>query len=379
MSENNYGQDLAFLRERTEVVELSAAAGASVAVVPGFQGRVMTSAPTGPDGPSFGWINAKFIAAGREDPAFNNYGGEDRFWLGPEAGQFGLWFTAGEPFDTHHWKTPPGFGAGAFAVTDCTAESVRMGAEFRVANYSGTQFDCAVSRTINALSAVRVGELLGKALGDEVSLVAFESVNVLTNTGEAPWTRASGLLSIWILGMLKPLARGRVIVPFRPGDEGELGPRATTDYFGPIPPERCRVGDDHLLFVCDGAMRNKLGVSPQRARNILGSYDPDASVLTLVQFTLPDRAAELAYVNSLWEIQDAPYAGDAVNSYNDGEPEPGAGQMGPFYEVETSSPAAELAPGESITHIHRTCHLTGPFDALNPLSRALLGVDLSEC
>ena len=111
---------------------------------------------------------------------------------------------------------------------------------------------------------------------------------------------------------------------------------------------------------------------------MLGSYDPDGQVLTIVQFTLPAAAQDLPYVNSLWEIQDRPFAGDAVNSYNDGEPEPGAGQFGPFYEIETSSPAAELAPGESITHTHRTFHFAGDLDALSPLAQQVLGVDLAS-
>ena len=51
-----------------------------------------------------------------------------------------------------------------------------------------------------------------------------------------------------------------------------------------------------------------------------------------------------------------PYSGDALNSYNDGPLEDGS-QMGPFYELETSSPAAALKPGESITHSQITIHL----------------------
>ena len=32
--------------------------------------------------------------------------GEDRFWLGPEGGQFALFFKKGDPFDLDHWQTP---------------------------------------------------------------------------------------------------------------------------------------------------------------------------------------------------------------------------------------------------------------------------------
>ena len=378
MAENNYAADLAFLKDHTKIVELAGPGGAAVAVAPEYQGRIMTSTLAGGDGASFGWLNAEFIAAAGDDPAFNNYGGEDRFWLGPEAGQYGLWFAPGEPFDTAHWKTPAGFDSGGFQATSRTPTSVVMARSFEVTNTSGTTFSCAVERTASVLDAAAAADLLGTAVPDGVATVGFESANTLTNASDADWTRDGGLLSIWTLGQFKPLARGKVIVPLVAGSEGELGPRATTDYFGEVGPDRCAVGDDCVLFTCDGEYRSKIGISPARAKSVIGSYDPDAGVLTIVQFNLPDNAADLPYVNSLWEIQDKPFAGDTINSYNDGEDEPGAGQLGPFYEIETSSPAAELGPGQGLTHIHRTFHFAGELDALNVLATSVLGVDLKK-
>ncbi len=377
MSEGTYAEDLTLLRRRAEPLELTAGPDARVAVVPAYQGRVMTSTLAGGDGASFGWLHAEFIAAGREDPVFNNYGGEDRFWLGPEAGQFGLWFRKDEPFDLEHWKTPEGLNSGGFDVTDRSEQSVAMASSFSVSNHSGTVFDCAVERTIRLLDAGGAAELL-RADTAGVEMVGFESRNVLTNAGQTPWTRDGGLLSIWILGQFKPLPRGRVIVPLRAGSEADFGPKATTDYFGRIPPERCIVGDDHLLFACDGKFRSKIGVSPLRSRGLVGSYDGDGNVLTVVQFDQPLTAAELPYVNSMWEIQAQPFVGDAINSYNDGEAVRGAGQLGPFYEIETSSPAAVCQPGRSIRHIHRTFHFAGETDALNRIALKVLGTDLGE-
>ena len=377
MAENTYGQNLALLASRVEIIELAAGDLARVAVAPAYQGRVMTSALAGSEGASFGWLNAEFIASGGPDETFNNYGGEDRFWLGPEAGQFGLWFANGEPFDLDHWKTPAGFNDGAFDVVAGSAASIEMTRRFEVANYSGTGFTCGVNRKINLIDASRAGELLGQSV-DGLDMVAFESVNVLTNAGEAPWTRDTGLLSVWILGQYKPLPRGKVIVPFTPGSDAALGPAATTDYFGPLPAERCTVADDHVLFTCDGGYRSKIGVSPRRARDVVASYDADAGVLTIVQFNLPAGTEQLPYVNSLWQVQDEPFAGDVINSYNDGEAQPGAGQLGPFYEIETSSPAAQLSPSESVTHVHRTMHFAGDGGKLADLARAVLGVDIGR-
>lgn len=84
------------------------------------------------------------------------------------------------------------------------------------------------------------------------------------------------------------------------------------------------------------------------------------------------------YVNSMWEMQQHPYAGDVVNSYNDGPPEPGKKPLGPFYELETSSPAAALAPGASLTHVHRTSHSIAEPGDLENITRDNFGVSLEE-
>ena len=93
-------------------------------------------------------------------------------------------------------------------------------------------------------------------------------------------------------------------------------------------------------------------------------------------YTLPP--GELPYVNALWEHQREPYQGDVLNSYNDGPPAPGEKPLWPFYELESSSPALALAPGEAAEHRHRTMHFAGAPADLDPIARAALGVGLVE-
>ena len=69
----------------------SPTAGGRIAVSGKYQARVMTSAVE-PHGASLGFVNRSFIDAGKTGTAFDNYGGEDRFWLGPEGGQYALYF-----------------------------------------------------------------------------------------------------------------------------------------------------------------------------------------------------------------------------------------------------------------------------------------------
>ncbi len=373
--QGSFGDDLAFLEQHTDVVVLADAAGeAQVAVVPSMQGRVMTSTLAGPDGASLGWINRVLIASGDTLPHINPYGGEERFWMGPEGGQFSIFFKPGDPFDLAHWFTPAPIDTEPFDLASSAGDRARFTRSFHLENYSGTPFDVQVERTIRLLNRDEAAEVLGLTLDPAIRMVAFASDNTIRNAGEAAWTPETGLLSIWILGMFNSSATTTVVIPFTEGQEDALGPVVNDAYFGAVPAERLVVQQGVLFFKGDSQYRSKIGLTPGRAQSILGSYDAANAVLTLVQYTRPEGATR--YVNSMWEIQDAPYAGDVVNSYNDGPPSPGTEQLGAFYELETSSPAAELGPGERLSHVHRTFHFQGPEAALDPIARKTLGVSL---
>jgi YhcH/YjgK/YiaL family protein len=374
---SRFADDVAFLKAYTDVVVLSDAGGSGrVAVVPAWQGRIMTSSAGGDAGASFGWINRELVASRTIQPHINVFGGEDRFWLGPEGGQFSIFFAKGAKFELADWQTPAPIDTLPFRLVSSTRGSARFTSRFPLTNYSGARFDVAVEREVRVLEPAAAWAALGIAPSAGVALVAHESDNRITNAGTTPWTKATGLLSIWILGMFNPSPATTIVVPIRPGPDSSLGPNVTSDYFGAVPPDRLSVRDDVILFSGDGRYRSKIGIGPRRSKGVLGSYDADNKVLTIVQFTQPAGVTD--YVNSLWKIQDDPYAGYAANSYNDGPPAPGAKPLGPFYELESSSPAAALAPGASLAHVHRTIHLTGPEAALDAIARPVLGVALAD-
>ena len=373
-----FKDDLAFLKTRTKVVVLSGADGlGQVAVNPDLQGRVMTSTAAGPDGLSFGWINRELLASGVNNPHINAFGGEDRFWLGPEGGQFSIFFKKGDPFDLDHWWTPPAVNEGSFDMAEQASDRIHFRKTMRLVNYSGTEFDVAVDREVRVLGAAEVAAL-GIPVPAGVKMVAYASDNRITNAGAAAWTKDTGLLSVWILGMFNPSPATTIVVPFKSGAEADLGPAVNDAYFGKVPANRLVVKekDGVLFFSGDGKYRSKIGISPKRVMPFAGSYDAANGVLTLVHLTVPEGAAD--YVNSMWEIQEKPYGGDVVNSYNDGPSAPGAKPLGPFYELESSSPAAALAPGETLAHVHTTMHFQGPEKALDQIARRVLGVGLEE-
>jgi hypothetical protein len=375
--DGTFGSDLQFLNKHVDVVLLKDRSGqAQVAVVPGMQGRVMTSTAGGVEGLSFGWINREAIASGKLMPHINVYGGEERFWLGPEGGQFSIFFAKGVPFDFEHWQTPAPIDTDKFAVVKKSSDNVTFRHTFQLENYSGARFDVEVTREVRLLSADGVWKHLKVPPVVGAKLVAFETINQLKNVGNNAWTKDTGLLSIWILSMFNPSAGTTIVIPVKGGPESQLGPMVNADYFGKVPPERLVVKNDTVFFSGDGRYRSKIGVTPKRCKPILGSYDAINKVLTLAQFTYDEQKTE--YVNSMWKLQEQPFAGDVVNSYNDGPPAPGAKPLGPFYELESSSPAAALKPGETIEHVHRTIHILAPDAELDALSKATLGVGLQE-
>jgi hypothetical protein len=370
----SFAADMALLREHTDVVELASPDGeARVAVAPALQGRVLTSTLAGPSGASLGWVNHELIASGETLQHMNPYGGEDRFWIGPEGGQFSVFFAPGDPFDLEHWFTPAAIDTEPFELLGSDASSARFGKSLRLLNHSGTPFEVEVERTVRLLDRDASAKVLGVELGSELRLVAFASENAIRNAGEEAWTRETGLLSVWILGMFKASPTTTVVIPFEPGPEAERGPVVNTSYFGAIPEERLVIRDGLLFFKGDARYRSKIGIPPRRVRPVGGSFDAESRTLTLVHFDPPE--GDPGYVNSMWEIQDEPYGGDVVNSYNDGPSQAGS-QLGAFYELETSSPAAALAPGESLSHTHRTFHFQGPEAALDALARVALGAGL---
>jgi hypothetical protein len=371
----SFGFDQKFLTDRLPCVVLASVDGmAKVMVVPAWQGRVMTSTLAGSPGDSYGWINYDHIASGKIVPHMNAFGGEERFWLGPEGGQFSIYFKPGDPFDFDHWQTPPLIDTEPFILADSSHTKVTMVKKAHLTNYSGNVFDFDIQRQVSLLTKEEAEAVLGASLRGIEKMVAYSSTNKLTNTGANAWTKDSGMLSVWILGMYKPSTGVTITIPFRQGSAKELGPVVNDSYFGTVPGERLKIEDGVIFFSGDGKYRSKIGLNPRRSMGIAGSYDEESGVLTLVKYTQPEGVTD--YVNSMWEIQDKPFSGDVVNSYNDGPLADGS-QMGPFYEIESSSPAAALAPGESLTHIHTTLHLKGPVEVLDRICQQLLGVDIT--
>src|SRR2546421_175672 len=371
---STYAYDADFLKHhRNKLFELVDASGSSkVLLSADDQGRVMTSTAAGDSGISFGWLNYDLIAGENRKKQFNPVGGEERFWLGPEGGQYSLYFKSGDSFSLKNWQVPPIIDTSAYSVVQAGRSQVIFAKQTSLTNYSGTNFQIFIERKISLLNNKQVEEVLQQAIPAGVRFVGFETVNRVTNAGNNDWQKEKGLLSIWLLGMFRPTDKTVVIIPFH----GIYNARSyiTDNYFGQIPANRLQVKDSILFFICDGRFRSKIGLSPIIAKPLAASFDFDRNVLTVV---IPEITKNASYVNSKWELQTQPYKGDVINSYNDG-PLPDGKQLGFFYEIESSSPALQLKKGQTGRYKQTTIHFQGSYDSLKQLAKQLLGIDLDE-
>jgi hypothetical protein len=321
------------------------------------------------------WVNKAVIQRGKVDPVFNNFGGEERFWLAPEGGPFGLEFGKKES-NFANYCVQPGMTSLDYKAQTHDEKSVLMEAEMSLESNSGTRFDLRVQRRISLLESCPYTQ----ASRGAVQIAAFQSENAVLNTGTEPWTRERGTIALWCLGQLLEYPHLTIIVPVRPGWDNKSSPPTVDEYFkdfcidGKFPSNRRGNFDSYVLLKADGVVRGKVGVKKERATGRLGSYNPDTNILIIVDH---DFYPELDYASGYWRNYENAFDGDALSVYIDGPEQPG-GSAGLCYELETISPALFLRPGEEFTYRNRTFHMRGNPEDLDLICQRFLGPSLSQ-
>ena len=369
-----YAYDSAFLAKYDSTfIELKdESSSARLLISPYWQGRVMTSTSTGLEGASYGWINYDLLASGKKRKQFNPVGGEERLWFGPEGGQFSLYFAKGDSFNINKWQVPGIIDTIPYKSQSGSGAQAMFVADAAIKNYNGYEFNMLIERRVRLLRAPETESILGAKVPQGVQVVAYETHNRVENKSPLAWRKDTGLLSIWLLGMMTPTDSTTVMIPFHPIDSAKS--LINSNYFGSIPPDRLIIKDSILFFKCDGRYRSKIGLPPSITKGMAASFDFSRNILTIIVFPVHNDGL---YVNSKWEIQKDPYSGDVVNSYNDG-PLANGEQLGPFYELESSSSTKELKRGESLSYVQVTSHFEGDYEGLKELAKKILGIDLSE-
>ena len=122
---NSYADDVSFMEEYIKVIQLTDASNnAKVAISAALQGRIMTSSANGDKGRSYGWINKELFKSKDTLEHINVFGGEERFWLGPEGGQYSIFFKKGTEFTLEDWYTPKLIDLEPFDIKNQTSNKV---------------------------------------------------------------------------------------------------------------------------------------------------------------------------------------------------------------------------------------------------------------
>ncbi len=371
----SFGYDLQFLAEKDSLVILASDdAQAQVIVSAKYQGKVFTSTAEGLEGTSLGYLNYDALNSTEINEHMNGYGGEDRFWLGPEGGKYSVYFAPGTEQVYDNWHTPKPIDIEPWKVVAGNSQGVAMQKEMAVSNYLGNELKLRVDRRVKLISRDEIRFKLGIGLNEGIKAVAYATSNSITNLNDFAWTEETGTVCIWMLDMYHTAPRSLTIIPFNEGSEKELGIIATTDYFGEIPADRFKVKGNVAFLKTDGKYRNKLGMNALRTKAIAGNYDPDTKRLTVTTFDVDPKAT---YLNQEWNPEKNPLIGDALNAYNDGPLEDGS-IMGPFLELESCSPAAFISPDESMGHNHNVYHFVGEEEDLTVITEKLFGTSIEE-
>jgi len=364
----SFGEIVDEVHKHTPVIELVSNEGKSrLAITPELQGKVIASTYDGFEGESNGWLD---LEAWRENPVpSTNIGGEDRLWIGPLGGQHSFYYQQVKPLHEDNWLVPQPLKEGAYHLVNQGSKFLRMQQKMQMTNFIGTPFELCVMREISLLEADEIAAHLGHTVEEELKFVAYECRHQLINTGSEAWTPEKGMASIWSLNTLRGTNQTVVGIPLIP----HQNPPSLLTYLGPLGRDRLTYSPDSILFKADGRYRTKIGIPPEIAPRIFGSYSPEYKRLTIIQYS---KGGHEHYFNSNVSSQQDPYQGEAISVYNHGRLDLKPSEQNTFFEMETASAMLPLSPGGQVSHVHRIFHFSGPEEQLEALCLRLLGINL---
>ncbi|MDR1382383.1 MAG: hypothetical protein LBJ67_00840 [Planctomycetaceae bacterium] len=440
-----YREALNYIASRTRVIELCNQLGGRVAICPDWNGRVMTCSCEGLNGYSFGLVNVGEIDRSESNNTGSEneiarclelYGGEDQFTLSPDNGVFSLY---------HNKITSPslnGFTEGKFTIdTEPPDPEIRMRRSVEFCNGLGTRFGFDIFRVVRLLELEEVADIFGRntavLLGQtDTSYVAFQTDNTILNHGE-PVIREAGLVSVKIRNMLNTGIDSVAVIPFREGQEIELGASFGTDFFDLAPHNQLRRLPNAVLIKANNRHSCQIGISRSRAIPFVGLVDFRNGNMTLVSFNLPDNAWQYDYLsNAFFEERveekvdvidgsdsgagydfvstrkndiylqnnefirknyeqlklrsdenfdkspidklESLYSGEVVRVYNHVSSDADIKSTFRYCEFDIFSAACELDKGNALSHQQFTLHINADNQTLAILAKEILGVNYEQ-
>lgn len=318
-----FDYDVRLLLRRADAQVLrSPQSDACVVATAAYQGRVMASAFS-PEEPGLGWINRGLIRSGPKSAGEQAWGGED-------------WPVLGFPGGLSD--------AGPFELVRKSERAALFRRDFALTGRGGASSRFRLERRVSVLGdSAELNQALGSVIPVSVRTVGYRTESALANRGATAWSPEDGLISIGSRGRLSASSTLRVVVPFVRGSDAELGPVVATGSSG-----RPVIADGLVVFRGDGRGRFSLGA--RRATGVLGAWDSERELLTIVRFSGPSAPEG--------------FTGEAIAVR-------GVADACEFAVVVSAS-----SPDASLRRV--TVHLTGPRRGLDVVARNVLGAGLDE-
>ncbi len=375
------GQELSFFSKYSVDAKILRNNDSMLVFSPTYQGRILTSAYGNENSPSLGWFNREALALKNKNLRTSVIGGEDVFAIGPEGGESSIFFEQGTLFTEENRKLPEIVSTQAWKLIDSSATRARFEAEGSVVNALGAKFDVKIEREISLLSRDDVSKILGVEIPMNLKLVAFQSMNKLTNSGQSDWSAKAGMLNMGVNSFFNANKTVNTFIPYRAGDASKFGDIVRDNVFDSLSGtslsgERLEVNDAFIRFKCDARHKSGIGVNARRSEGIVLSYDDKNSILTIILYIKP--SGNRAYFPVSWRNAQAGFDGDAIAVFNNGPASKNIYFADLFYEITTNSPALNLSKGRSQFHLQRTFHFHGSEYDLDLLAYKLTGISLKQ-
>ncbi len=375
---HSFGQDLTFFSKYGVETFLLGEGSSYIAVSPKWQARVLSSTYGGEESPSLGWFDRSLLVETKRDLHMSQVGGEDRFWIGPEGGDSSVFFPDGTVQNEENWRIPPAFASESWKLVAKTRTQAKFEKEAEVQNSKGNKLKIKAEREISVLNRADVSTVLGIDIPEAVNMVAFQSLNKLTNIGTANWTPDYGMLNISVQSCFNANKNVRVFIPYRAGETSKLGEIVRDNYFesGYSEGGKLVLTPEYISFNADGKTMSGIGVSPLRSEGIALSYDASNKILTVILYIKP--SGKRGYLPNSWRRSAMQFGGDAISVYNNGPLARTSASAEKYYEMSTYSPALNLNKGQSQFHLQRTFHFHGSEYDLGLIAYKLAGISIGQ-
>ncbi|MBO6101659.1 MAG: hypothetical protein J6P03_00195 [Opitutales bacterium] len=369
-----FGKDISLLETYADCIVLGD--GESfLALSPKLQGRVLTSTFDGANGRSLGWYNRTLLANGGEESHLNIIGGEDYVWVGPEGSEYSLFFPEKELFIAQNWKIPAAFSAEPWKLAAKSKYQAKFEKQAKLKNAKGADVSMNVEREVSFVSKQNASKILGVEIPDSVKVVAFQSINKLTNSGAEAWGEGGALVNMSAHSCFNANKSTYAFVPYKEGDQKQLGAIISDPYNEPVG-DRLSVAPEYVRLRVDGFKVGEIFMNQKRSKNVIASYDSERNILTIVKYLSPTR--ERKYLPALWKRAADVFDGEALSVFNNGPAVQGSFFSEKFFETTTYSPALALEPGKSQIHVQRVFHFQGSEYDLGIIAYKCLGLTINQ-